>query len=342
MIGDRERLERTFELFEMPEPALERLGRFRDRRRRRQRIGAGVAAALVWVLALGVVAGTLPDAHDPIRGGPRPTVTPVLDLGRWTGMWPQSTRADGREAQRLADAGNSDLEWQTDPRQEGLVAIRFATQELGWKGEIVGGIEYVERPGAPVEQAWDAEAVLWYLLRCGGPNPLYPTDVRGSRCGPTIDATAYEVIEVRGEQLVRRGPGGIWLITDWRSVRGDDLEIGVQAIPRSLEHAERILMRFLDARLAGSGAEQLFTCCESDADVDLLLYRTSGGSRYLRYDFNPMRGGPAWPDGEWYFRINLYARDGTVVTEWPYAVGPEGSPAEVAGCCYFQVRETVP
>jgi len=44
MIEDRERLGRTFDLFEMPEPALDRLVRRRERKRRNQRIAAGVLA----------------------------------------------------------------------------------------------------------------------------------------------------------------------------------------------------------------------------------------------------------------------------------------------------------
>jgi hypothetical protein len=58
MIEDRERLERTFERFEMPEPALERLGRRLRRRRRRQRIAAA-ATALALVVAGAVLVARL-------------------------------------------------------------------------------------------------------------------------------------------------------------------------------------------------------------------------------------------------------------------------------------------
>lgn len=53
MIDERERYERAFELFEMPEPAFERLERRRDRRRRNRRVAAGAVGLAVAVLVLG-------------------------------------------------------------------------------------------------------------------------------------------------------------------------------------------------------------------------------------------------------------------------------------------------
>src|SRR4029450_4386669 len=49
MIDERERYERAFQQFQMPEPAWDRLIRRRDRKRRNQRIAAGVVGIAVFV-----------------------------------------------------------------------------------------------------------------------------------------------------------------------------------------------------------------------------------------------------------------------------------------------------
>jgi hypothetical protein len=55
MIDERERFEEAFALFERPEPAWERLVRRRDRKRRNQRIVAGVVGIAVFVAAIWIV-----------------------------------------------------------------------------------------------------------------------------------------------------------------------------------------------------------------------------------------------------------------------------------------------
>jgi hypothetical protein len=72
---EREDFERTFERFEMPEPALERLVERRERRHRRERIEAGIAAlaivaATAAVLARAFVVTPVPSGHGPSAGGP--------------------------------------------------------------------------------------------------------------------------------------------------------------------------------------------------------------------------------------------------------------------------------
>jgi hypothetical protein len=59
MIDERERFEDAFELFDRPEPAWDRLIRRRDRKRRNQRIAAGLVGiagfvAAVWIVASGL------------------------------------------------------------------------------------------------------------------------------------------------------------------------------------------------------------------------------------------------------------------------------------------------
>ena len=72
---EREDFERSFERFEMPEPALERLVERRERRRRRERIEAGIAALVVVaataaVLARGFVVTPVPEGPSPSVFGP--------------------------------------------------------------------------------------------------------------------------------------------------------------------------------------------------------------------------------------------------------------------------------
>jgi len=55
MIDEREGYERAFQHFQMPEPAWDRLGRRRDRKRRNQRIAAGVVGIAVFVVAVWIV-----------------------------------------------------------------------------------------------------------------------------------------------------------------------------------------------------------------------------------------------------------------------------------------------
>ena len=69
MIDERERYERAFDLFEMPEPAFERMRRREHRRRRNQRLAAGalgvaIGGALFGAL-LGGIRGSGRDTGDP-------------------------------------------------------------------------------------------------------------------------------------------------------------------------------------------------------------------------------------------------------------------------------------
>jgi hypothetical protein len=89
MIDERERFEEAFELFDRPEPAWDRLIRRRDRKRRNQRIAAGVVGIAVFVGAVWIVTsvGSLDgsettvvpggDVTGPAETAPQPLVEPV-------------------------------------------------------------------------------------------------------------------------------------------------------------------------------------------------------------------------------------------------------------------------
>jgi dipeptidyl aminopeptidase/acylaminoacyl peptidase len=73
MIDERERYERAFELFDMPGPSWDRLIRRRERKRRKQRIAAGVVGIAVFVAAIWIV--TSGGLLDRSRGGQQPATS---------------------------------------------------------------------------------------------------------------------------------------------------------------------------------------------------------------------------------------------------------------------------
>jgi hypothetical protein len=115
MIEERERYERIFELFEMPEPAFDRLVHRRDRKRRNERLAAGVAA-MALVLALGVAFGVawLSSRNVPAD---QPTPEPSTALPSAPEDWAR-VRFPGTGISSIAAGG------------PGLVAV--GTDDVGW------------------------------------------------------------------------------------------------------------------------------------------------------------------------------------------------------------------
>jgi hypothetical protein len=76
MIEERERYERAFEQFRMPEPSWDRLLDRRHRKRRNQRVAAGVVGMAIFLAAIWLVSsgGLL---HGTRPGAPRPTAPPT-------------------------------------------------------------------------------------------------------------------------------------------------------------------------------------------------------------------------------------------------------------------------
>lgn len=266
---------------------------------------------------------------------PSSTSSPSQTSGSW---WPQSNIAEVQQAQASADAGDANYTWQLDPSLAGdtgpwgaEILDRFLREVFGWEEFRTGdGFASVEGGGLFTELVF---------LRCapGRPNPLYPYDPVAGRCAPTIDDFRYETVVLTIEQPGRRGPSGIWVVTEWKELPPaertsidkhfiTDFLAGQveQVAPPSDGEATAVLQSFLGARVAGEGAEQYVHQHLEEADASRfaapppgevpLLYATSEGAAYERYEI--YRGvGPVWPEGFIEFRIRLFAADGTVVEQ---------------------------
>lgn len=257
-----------------------------------------------------------------------------------TAMWPQSSLDEVRKAQELADAGDPNYAWQVDQvlaSDEELasnanlypwnseVVQRFLRERLGWEAWGIGrsGV-FAGSAGGPYDEVM--------LIRCapGRTNPLYPempSDVRG--CAPTIDDFRYETVRIDLEQPGRRGPSGIWVVTGWELLQPvepgtfyehlyPDYELRqvVQVAPPSDAEVTALLQAFLGARVDGEGAEQ-YIHRHPDGWDDReapILYATTGGSPYERYEIDRLQG-PVWPTGWIELRLRLFAEDGTVVEQ---------------------------
>lgn len=237
-------------------------------------------------------------AEDP---NPDPTVV--------SGMWPQTSQEEVEEAQELADAGDPGVTWQLDPEIANgnsttpEIVARFLREQLGWE-------EFLFNPFV----GWDAAESNLYYLRCAPDevNPMYPDDDLGGRCSPTIDDLRYETVIVDLAQPVRSEPSGIWVVARWTT--GGEFS---QVVPPTAE-AAALVEDFLQARIAGVGAEQYVDGTEGDVP---LLYTTNAGEPYESFEFEQV-GGPQWPFGVMEFEVRLFA--GETVVEQRFHTTHEG------------------
>jgi hypothetical protein len=294
-----------------------------------------------WTLVLDPETDTLSDGVGGVwlrEGAEDPSPGPRVS-GQ---MWPQASLEEVGEAQELADAGDPGYTWQLDPvlaSDDNLypwnseIVERFLREGLGWEQWGIGrsGV-FAGQPGGPYDEV--------VLLRCapGRTNPLYPEmppDVLG--CAPTIDDFRYETVMISLEQPGRRGPSGVWVVTGWEMLQPVEpgtfyehlyphfqLQQVEQVAPPSDAEATALLQAFLGARVDGEGAEQ-YVHRHRDGwdDVEVpILYATTGGSPYERYEIDRLQG-PVWPSGWIEFRIHLFAEDGTEVEQSFIAVREE-------------------
>ena len=295
----------------------------------RRRWVPGIAALVATAAAIaGIVVVTSRD-ETVAPAAPSPTTTETLASG---GMWPQSTLDEVRAAQKRADAGDPDYTWQLralvapEEYSEHIdleLVDRFLREVLGWEaylfnGSASGGDTSFDADGRPD----DGTLTDHRYVRCapGRTNPLYPpqpgSEQPGELCAPTIDDLLYESVSLDLAQLDRQGREGIWVVNRW-NLTGPF----AQADPAVVEaQAKERLEEFLAARVAGNGAEGGYIPFASDVP---LLYATTGGAPYERYELERVTG-PWWPYAGMSFSARLFADgDATVVEQeiswWPFS-----------------------
>jgi len=244
--------------------------------------------------------------------------------GGWTGIWPQRTQAEAEDAQERADAGDPDATWQLDPNESAAVAIakRFLRESLGWEG---ARDTLITTTTLHSDTEWGDVADLNFI-RCetGRVNIAYPD----APCAPA-EGNTFERVTIRLEQLLRPDPTGIWVVTRWVELPGY-----TQAQPMSEEETWTFVEGFLEARVAGSAAEDFFHPDQGLVNFPF-LYASSDGASFERSDIRVI-GNPLWPYGARDVSFRLFVGRGSVVeqrlTVYPGGDGPwQASPAELTG-----------
>ena len=318
----------------------------RGRSKRRNWIAAAAAALVVITGSIAVISNADPDATTKPSDSPPTVVTfPTLAPGTSGGMWPQSTLAEIRAAQELADAGDPAYTWQLDAKLAAdgepwgaEIFARFIEEELGWEEftfASVAGYAFAESGG-------DYDGVSFIRCAPGQTNPLTglyadaPPEIRG--CAPTIDELTYETVGFSVSQPERRGAAGIWVVYRWEilaSTSHPGSPLGLiypdfsgrqveQVVPPSDAEVTALLQEFLRARIDGEGAEQyLLREPELSPATEVpLLYGTTGGAAYQRSEIERVQG-PVWPTGWTEYKVRLFADEETVVEQYFHVVRDE-------------------
>jgi hypothetical protein len=150
------------------------------------------------------------------------------------------------------------------------------------------------------------------------PSPVYTCD-DGSEpkalSGPPLQEQLRNLTYVHDPEsdTLNIGPGSVW-------TRGlGEAPSPGPTMPSEAEVTE-LLNGFLEARVAGEGAEQYLDGPEEDIP---LLYATTSGAPYERAEFEPVPG-IEWPYGWMAFKVRLFAGD-TVVEQLLF-MGADGPP----------------
>jgi hypothetical protein len=255
-------------------------------------------------------------AEDP---NPNPSPEPEASV-----VWPQASLEEVQEAQRLADAGDPAYTWQVDPDlgwkrsyeeerqafESSEIVARFLREELGWE-------EFRYWPDESSRTTF-GKLNSNAFIRCApnSSNPLYPDDPVAGDCAPTIDETHYEYVSIDLAQLgaltdtaTSDDPSGIWVVSGWRML--PSLE---QQRPPSEAETAALLEAFLQARIDSDGAEGYVEFEGLTAHELPLVYATSTGVSYERFEFE-VTGRPAWPNLDKMITVRLFAEGDQIVVE---------------------------
>jgi hypothetical protein len=275
----------------------------------------GQLDALTFVFARDRGTDTLTDTGGAVwtREGEEVPNTPGI-------RWPQTSLEQVQEAQELANAGDPDYAWQLEPNMEAIlteggpadppeILTRFLRKEVGWEESalLAGSTDMMEYGGF--------HGIGAQLIRCepGKSNPIWPNDPQFGGCAPTIDDFHFESVYVFLTQPDKQGPEGIWV-----AAFSTDSEPFVQIAPITHEGIAAILDAFLQARIAGEGAEQYLGPLNASHVEIGSLYATSSGAPYERAEFEIQDGeideqGPL--GGAIGLKVRLFAEGGQTVVE---------------------------
>jgi hypothetical protein len=178
--------------------------------------------------------------------------------------------------------------------------MRFLEEVLGWE-------DYRLPYGGWGD--WGSANLVFVRCEPGLENPAYP-----SQCAPA-DGNAFTTILVRMERLVDSSRTGIWIVTRWA-----ELPAFEQVPPPTDEDVRDLVTGFMQARIAGSGAESYLL--EDWAGVQL-LYATTRGEPYEGFEIVRIEK-PDWPDGWVQVHVRLFADGGNVVVEQTLSVAQPG------------------
>jgi hypothetical protein len=242
--------------------------------------------------------------------------------------WPQTNLEEVQEAQGLADAGDPDYTWQLEPNMESIlqgegqvdtpeIYARFLQKELGWEEfALIGAADTFEYGGFQVVGA--------QLVRCepGKSNPLWPNDPRFGGCAPTIDDFQYESVLIYVTQPDEQGPQGLWVASFLT-----EAEPFGQIAPITEGEIAELVDAFIQARIAGEGAEQYLGDPGSSHVEVGYLYATSDGAPYERGEYEIEDGeiedqGPL--GGAIGLRVRLFAEGGQTVVEQTFELEARG------------------
>jgi len=231
--------------------------------------------------------------------------------------WPQASLEEVQEAQELADAGDPNFTWQLEPNMESLdqglvpeLLTRAVQKRFGWEeSSLIGSSGTAESEGI--------QALGFQIIRCdpGHSNPLWPNDPLFGECAPTIDDFTYETVELFVTQPGKQGPEGIWVVSSWPS----EVTTLSQIAPITDDEIAAIVAAFLQARIAGAGAEQYLGDPDDVQHFEIgVLYATSTGAPYERAEFEVEDGeiedqGPL--GGGIGLVVRLFAEGGQTVVE---------------------------
>ncbi|MGH2674165.1 MAG: hypothetical protein ACRDKA_04480 [Actinomycetota bacterium] len=330
MIDQRERFERAFEHFDMPEPAMARLVAHRHRKERNRRIGTAVVAFAVAAAAFGGLARAFLSGP-----GPRPADQPT---GPFMGTW-VSTDQDG-SSQTMTIRASGEGAYEIVVHDDSASVCSGAPSTMTGTGRLDSATElFVPSPVLACDDGSEPAAVsgpalqeqLRNLTFAHDPAADTLTDSFGvvwSRAGaeePTPLPTAAEPSPIEGVEEPPVDPAVGELVLHLRG----DAEVAIYADGRVIWEIGDGDPGYLQMRLTPEGVELL----RSRAVSTGLFERDQGLTLDDGPGFMEVRGGDRSV-------IVVWGEDTSIVESWPSALLPRQL-ATISAATAGQAREVI-